>query len=40
MQGKAAQSLSEVLPPTQIPVLCKGMYNIYAVDECIGLYII
>ena len=35
-----AQSLSEVLPPTPIPVLYKGMYNIYAVGECIGLYII
>ena len=32
--------LSEVLPPTQIPILCKGMYNMYAVGECIGLYII
>ena len=34
-------TLSEVLPPTQILVLCQGiMYNIYEVDECRGLYII
>ena len=30
---KSSSQLSEVLSPTQIPVHCKGMYNIYVKDN-------